>query len=117
MLKTVLVVLLATALIVGGSARVLTAETTSVSQRAEGRALSEETVERQRILAELEELHQLRERMLQEGKLFVTPLYFSQRRICNMARTSVTIMTVCGSDSVTVTDIAQSVSECGKCVM
>ena len=32
-----------------------------------GQELSEEAIERQRILAELEEVHQLRERMLQEG--------------------------------------------------
>lgn len=61
------------ALVVGGSARILTAETGSTSQRSESRELSEENVERQRILAELEEVHQLRERMLQEGNFTSAP--------------------------------------------
>ena len=65
--KTVLVLLVTAAFIVGVSARTLT-EADLTSQRTEGRELSSETMEHQRILAELEEVHQLRERMLQEGK-------------------------------------------------
>jgi hypothetical protein len=41
---------------------------TLAAQHVEGRQLSEEAHEQQRILAELEHVHQLRERMLQAGK-------------------------------------------------
>ena len=69
--KTGLIVLLAMAFIVGASSRVLTADADLTSQQTAGRQLSDETKEHQRILAELETVHQLRERMLQEGKLQV----------------------------------------------
>ena len=65
--KAAIALLLTAALIVGGSARTLT-NADLTAQRTEGRELSTETMEHQRILAELEEVHQLRERMLQEGK-------------------------------------------------
>lgn len=54
-----IMMLLAMALIVSASARMLTAE--------QGRELAADAEEHQRILAELEQVHQLRERMLQEG--------------------------------------------------
>ena len=41
------------------------------AQHVEGRQLSEEAHEHQQILAELEHVHQLRERMLQAGRTFV----------------------------------------------
>lgn len=64
MKATVLFTVLTMALIVGATShRLLSAETGLA-----GRELSEDAVERQRILAELEEVHQLRERMLQEGE-------------------------------------------------
>ena len=60
---TVFLTVLVMALIAGATShRLLSAETGLA-----GRELSEDAVERQRILAELEEVHQLRERMLQEG--------------------------------------------------
>lgn len=69
--KTGIVILLAMAFIIGASSRLLTADTELTSQQTAGRQLSDETKEHQRILAELETVHQLRERMLQEGKLQV----------------------------------------------
>lgn len=62
-----LVLTLAVALLAGATSH-LSADTALASQRMDGRELSEDAVERQRLLAELEEVHQLRERMLQEGK-------------------------------------------------
>ena len=71
MKSNVLILLLVAALIASvTSHRHLSAETGS--QALAGRELSEDAVERQRILAELEEVHQLRERMLQEGKNFAS---------------------------------------------
>ena len=58
---------LATAIVCTESHRLLSSE-----KQAEGRNLAELTeasaLEHQRILAELEEVHQLRERMLQQGE-------------------------------------------------
>ena len=56
------------------SHRLLGAEIETASHRSllGKHVLSEEAVERQRILSELEEVHQLRERMLQEGVLSAT---------------------------------------------
>ena len=72
MRSNVLVFLLVAALIGSvTSHRSLRADTGS--QRLAGRELSEDAIERQRILAELEEVHQLRERMLQEGENFASP--------------------------------------------
>ena len=65
--------LLATLLIVGAASHRLRLgnelETDVAPHRSllDKREVSNEAVERQRILAELEEVHQLRERMLQEG--------------------------------------------------
>ena len=67
MAYTRVILLLATLFIAGVASRGLSAETGLTLQRTAGRELSEDAVERQRILAELEEVHQLRERMLQEG--------------------------------------------------
>ena len=60
------VLLLATAIVCTESHRLLSAESQSA-----GRKLAEtddNALEHQRILAELEEVHQLRERMLQQGE-------------------------------------------------
>lgn len=63
-----LILLLALAFVVSASSRTLTAETDLTSQTREGRELSDDAAEHQRVLAELEQVHQLRERMLQEGR-------------------------------------------------
>lgn len=44
----------------------------------ENSQISEHAVEQQRILAELEEVHQLRERMLQEGMCLLLVLHYNQ---------------------------------------
>ena len=68
-----LVLLLAIALVAGAAAHrlglgaVLDADRSPHRSLLDKREVSAEAVERQRILAELEEVHQLRERMLQEG--------------------------------------------------
>lgn len=73
--KAQLALLLVVTLIVGTSSRDLSAEPADVANPSAHRSLLEsqdlgtEATERQRILAELEEVHQLRERMLQEGTL------------------------------------------------
>lgn len=68
--------LLATALVCAESNREFSAE-----GQAGGRKLAETSdetaVEHQRILAELEEVHQLRERMLQEGEQYLLVCIFT----------------------------------------
>lgn len=59
------VLLLATVFVAGAASHRLLS--TDLTSQRPARELSEDAVERQRILAELEEVHQLRERMLQEG--------------------------------------------------
>lgn len=61
--------LLVTAMVVGAASHRLIAEPKPFAQRSllSERQVSAESTERQRILEELEEVHQLRERMLQEG--------------------------------------------------
>lgn len=68
-MNTTKMLLLFLSMIVIGSAshRLLEAQTKFQAAELEGRQLTE-AEEHQRILSELEEVHQLRERMLQEGK-------------------------------------------------
>jgi len=73
-----LVLLLAIALVAGAAAHrlglgaVLDGDLSPHRSLLDKREVSAEAVERQRILAELEEVHQLRERMLQEAGTYVS---------------------------------------------
>ena len=70
--RTHLAVLFLSAMVIGAAShRSLNADTEAVAHRSllGKHTVSEEAIERQRILSELEEVHQLRERMLQEGVL------------------------------------------------
>lgn len=72
---------LATAIVCTESHRLLSAE-----KQAKGRSLAELTeataLEHQRILAELEEVHQLRERMLQQGGHIQPPFFPGTASVC-----------------------------------
>ena len=72
-MKSNVLVLLLIAALIGSVTSHRHLRTETGSQRLAGRELSEDAIERQRILAELEEVHQLRERMLQEGEHFASP--------------------------------------------
>lgn len=93
MKKTGLALLLIAAFLVGAQTHRLLSDSAVSTDRPEGRALSADAVERQRILAELEEVHQLRERMLQEGAapacLFKKPLENYTCRVVHMPSNSV----------------------------
>lgn len=69
--NSLLLLLLACCLAAGSCSRQLRGDSDLVAQHVEDRQLSEEAHEHQRILAELEQVHQLRERMLQVGKTVV----------------------------------------------
>jgi hypothetical protein len=69
-----LLLLLLTCCLAGAAySRQLRGDNELVAQYVEGRQLSEEAHEHQQILAELEHVHQLRERMLQAGETAVCP--------------------------------------------
>ena len=74
--RTQVLVLLAAVMIIGAAShRVLPADTNPAQRSLLNlHELSAESTERQRILEELEEVHQLRERMLQEGILLGTSM-------------------------------------------
>ena len=81
--RTQVFVLLAAIMITGAAShRVLPAETNPVQRSLLNlREVSAESTERQRILEELEEVHQLRERMLQEGILLCNSVFHSRRTL------------------------------------
>ena len=71
-MRASLLLLMSYCIVGAASHRLLRAENDLAAQHLAGRELSEEGAARQRIFAELEQVHQLRERMLQEGNLLHT---------------------------------------------
>ncbi len=79
-----------TCYVVGAAShRLLRSETGPAAQQLEGRELSEEAAARQRILAELEQVHQLRERMLQAGKTAAPSLLCFEAKILRKGSNSI----------------------------
>ncbi|KAL0042936.1 hypothetical protein WJX79_004349 [Trebouxia sp. C0005] len=72
--NSLLLLLLACCLAAGSCSRQLRGDSDLVAQHVEDRQLSEEAHEHQRILAELEQVHQLRERMLQVASTYAAAL-------------------------------------------
>ncbi len=69
--NSLLLLLLTCCLAVAACSRQLRGNNELAAQHVEGQQLSEEAHEHQQILAELEHVHQLRERMLQAGETVV----------------------------------------------
>ena len=81
--KAPLILLLAAIVVMGVSSHRLLAAEVDHRLLLNQQKVSVERVERQRILAEIEEVHQLRERMLQEGKRSFEATPSDELRVCH----------------------------------